>query len=324
MQRLVSLVALAAILTLSGWAQSSPAIAQLSGFDAPPAGRCADAANVGSTYDRLGNPSNGFVGRYFCQQTGASSLGTGSYGWVAVVQQPTTPTTGTLSVANGKAAVVSNSLTLAGTDSTTMTFPTTSATVARTDAANTFTGHQTIEGVTSTGATGTGNFVFATTPTLSTPILTTPTVTNPVINGPAPVACGATCSVATTQAGIVFLLNQAGGSAATLPASSGSGNIYKFRITVATTSAQDKILLTTTSDVIIGTATGENAGTAKVFVGNAGTFHSIQMPFAGSQPSGGFIGDSITCTDIAAGTYACDVTYQAGTTPTTPYSTSTT
>src|SRR5271166_6176254 len=61
--------------------------------------------------------------------------------------------------ASGKTLTVSNSLTLAGTDSTTMTFPSTSATIARTDAANTFTGHQTIEGVTSTGATGTGNFV---------------------------------------------------------------------------------------------------------------------------------------------------------------------
>ena len=35
-------------------------------------------------------------------------------------------------------------------------------------------GHVTIEGVTSTGATGTGNFVFATSPTLVTPILGTP------------------------------------------------------------------------------------------------------------------------------------------------------
>lgn len=69
-------------------------------------------------------------------------------------------------VASGKALTVSNSLTLAGTDGTTMTFPGTSATIARTDAANTFTGHQTIEGVTSTGATGTGNLVFATAPTL--------------------------------------------------------------------------------------------------------------------------------------------------------------
>lgn len=42
------------------------------------------------------------------------------------------------------------------------------ATVARTDAANTFTGHQTIEGVTSTGATGTGKFVFDTSPTFTT------------------------------------------------------------------------------------------------------------------------------------------------------------
>lgn len=80
----------------------------------------------------------------------------------------TQPTLGsTLAVANNKAFVVNNTLTLAGTDATTMTFPTTSATVARTDAANTFTGHQTIEGVTSTGATGTGNFVFDTSPTIA-------------------------------------------------------------------------------------------------------------------------------------------------------------
>jgi hypothetical protein len=72
-----------------------------------------------------------------------------------------------LSVVSGKTLTVNNSITVAGTDSTTMTFPSTSATIARTDAANTFTGHQTIEGVTSTGATGTGNFVFSASPTLT-------------------------------------------------------------------------------------------------------------------------------------------------------------
>lgn len=77
-----------------------------------------------------------------------------------------------------KSLTVSNTLTLAGTDSTTMTFPTTSATIARTDASNTFTGHQTIEGVTSTGATGTGKFVFDTTPTLVTPVLGVATATS--------------------------------------------------------------------------------------------------------------------------------------------------
>lgn len=60
------------------------------------------------------------------------------------------------------------SSTYTGTAGQTYTFPTTSATIARTDASNTFTGHQTIEGVTSTGATGTGKFVFDTAPQIST------------------------------------------------------------------------------------------------------------------------------------------------------------
>lgn len=68
------------------------------------------------------------------------------------------PLNGGTGVANSKNLTVSNSLTLAGTDSTTMTFPTTSATIARTDAANTFTGAST-----------------ATSWTFTTPILGTPT-----------------------------------------------------------------------------------------------------------------------------------------------------
>jgi hypothetical protein len=48
-----------------------------------------------------------------------------------------------LAIAAAKTLTVSNTLTLAGTDSTTMTFPSTSATIARTDAANTFTGAST-------------------------------------------------------------------------------------------------------------------------------------------------------------------------------------
>jgi hypothetical protein len=55
-------------------------------------------------------------------------------------------TSSTLAVADGKTFTASNSLTLAGTDSTTMTFPGTSATIARTDAAQAFTGNQTFNG----------------------------------------------------------------------------------------------------------------------------------------------------------------------------------
>ncbi len=58
-----------------------------------------------------------------------------------------------LSITAGKVLTVDNSLELAGTDGTKMTFPTTSATIARTDAANTFTGTQTFTGaVAATGA----------------------------------------------------------------------------------------------------------------------------------------------------------------------------
>ena len=66
-----------------------------------------------------------------------------------------TPTTGTLTIANGKTLTDNNSLTFAGTDGTTMMFPTTSASIARTDAAQTFTGNQTIPATICTANLGT-------------------------------------------------------------------------------------------------------------------------------------------------------------------------
>jgi hypothetical protein len=72
----------------------------------------------------------------------ASALTGKSYNKLSI----TAPATGaTLAITNLKTFSVSNSLTLAGTDSTTMTFPSTSATIARTDAAQTFTGIQTVQ-----------------------------------------------------------------------------------------------------------------------------------------------------------------------------------
>lgn len=52
----------------------------------------------------------------------------------------------TLTIANNKTLTVDHTLTFAGTDGTTMTFPSTSASVARTDAAQAFTGGQTFNG----------------------------------------------------------------------------------------------------------------------------------------------------------------------------------
>lgn len=79
--------------------------------------------------------------------SGVTYSGTQAFGAITATTfngNAITTGTGTLTLATGKTLTASNTLTLAGTDSTTMTFPTTSATIARTDAANTFTGVQTM------------------------------------------------------------------------------------------------------------------------------------------------------------------------------------
>lgn len=62
-------------------------------------------------------------------------------------------TAATITVANNKTFTVSNTITLAGTDGQTYTFPSTSATIARTDAANTFNGSQTVQNALSVAGT---------------------------------------------------------------------------------------------------------------------------------------------------------------------------
>lgn len=61
-----------------------------------------------------------------------------------------------VTVASGKVATINNTITLAGTDAQTYTFPSTSATIARTDAANTFTGIQSFNTAIVVGSGGTG------------------------------------------------------------------------------------------------------------------------------------------------------------------------
>lgn len=87
----------------------------------------------------------------------------------------TAPATGsTLTIADGKTLTANHSLTLAGTDATTMTFPTTNATIARTDAAQTFTGTQsfaTVQATTSFQETNgtSGNIANGATFTITVP-----------------------------------------------------------------------------------------------------------------------------------------------------------
>lgn len=138
-----------------------------------------------------------------------------------------------------------------------------------------------------------------------------------------PVAAGAAVTIPATAVNRTITLNAVAGSVVTLPAATGSGNTYTIIVTATTTSGAHKILAASSADFINGIAIGFTGSTAKVFAAAAATAHSIQMPFAGSQPSGGFIGDQFEVVDVAANLWNCNAVYQAGTTPTTPFSAAT-
>ena len=120
------IIALAVFLACCASAQQILAVTQQQGGGTPPAGNCAYGPQVGNFWNQIGGSTNG---AFVCEQTGNSTLPT--FAWVPIQLQPAgSGTTGTLAVANGKAAAISNSITLAGTDATTYTFPTTAITVS--------------------------------------------------------------------------------------------------------------------------------------------------------------------------------------------------
>lgn len=82
----------------------------------------------------LGTPSSGVV----TNLTGTASINING----TVNGNTFTTGTGTLTIGAGKTLTANNSIAFTGTDGTVMTFPTTSATIARTDGQNTFTGAQ--------------------------------------------------------------------------------------------------------------------------------------------------------------------------------------
>lgn len=144
-------------------------------------------------------------------------------------------------------------------------------------------------------------------------------------NGPVPNLVGATLAITPAMAGTTILLNTAAGSVATLPAATGTGNVYKFVVSTTASSNAHKILAASNTDFLCGNAVGHvAAGTTLSFSANSAATHSVQMPFAGTQPSGGFIGDEFEFTDIAPNLWAVNGIYESGTTATTPFSTATT
>lgn len=144
-------------------------------------------------------------------------------------------------------------------------------------------------------------------------------------NSPVPFAVGAARTAGTVN-GAVYALDTAAGSVLTLPAATGSGITLTAYVKTSATSNAHKILTSPITDKLIGRATGSiAAGTTLQFsAAAAAAYHSIQMPFAGTQPAGGLEGDIFFFTDVGAGLWLVEATYESGTTSTTPFSTATT
>lgn len=180
--------------------------------------------------------------------------------------------------------------------------------------------------------TGGATAVLSATSINSTPVVTIPgslTVTGSLTHTggsiQAPVPVGTSLALTSASAGATILLNTAGGSVATLPAATGSGASFTFVVTATATAAKHAILANSVSDFIVGIVTSNtnSTGALKGFQSAAATNHSIQMPFAGTQPSGGFIGDWFTLIDVAANLWEARGMYGAGTTATTCFSSAT-
>jgi hypothetical protein len=150
------------------------------------------------------------------------------------------------------------------------------------------------------------------------------TISGGARTGPLPALVGASLAITPSLAGATVLLSAATGSVATLPAATGTGNTYRFVVSVTASSNAHKILAASGSDFLNGIVMGQHTNAVLGFSSAAATNHSIQMPFAGTQPSGGFIGDWFDFTDTSPNVWSVKGMFQSGTTSTTPFSTATT
>ena len=158
--------------------------------------------------------------------------------------------------------------------------------------------------------------------TSASPTLTGTITVTGVTVGPAPIQATATTLTVTaaTHAGKVIMLNRAAGIAVTLPAASGTGNIYTFYVETTFTGAAT-IKAASASDSMSGTATlfADGGDTVVGFGAVSGTDDTIDM-LGTANSTGGIAGQSIVITDVASGKFQVVLTSDAGGTEATPFS----
>lgn len=120
------------------------------------------------------------------------------------------------------------------------------------------------------------------------------------------------------NAGRTMVLDIASGATATLPAASGTGNIYKFFVATTVTSNNYIIQVANSSDTMSGMAIVANDGgdTASIFETAANT-DTITM---NGTTTGGILGAQVEIQDVASNKFSVTVRTAATGTEVTPFS----
>lgn len=115
-----------------------------------------------------------------------------------------------------------------------------------------------------------------------------------------------------------LVFNRAAGVVVTLPAATGTGDVYKFYVNTTVTSNSYKVQVANATDVICGLAFGDDGDGEPANAWPSGaTSDTITMD---GSTQGGVKGDSIEIIDIASGLFSCTVFITQSGTEATPFS----
>ena len=128
----------------------------------------------------------------------------------------------------------------------------------------------------------------------------------------------ATLTVTEDYAGIVVCLNRAAGVTVTLPAATGTGNVYKFVVSTTVTTNADIVKVANASDSMIGRALacadgGNGVNGFEVASGN----DTITLD---GTTTGGYVGDTIEIVDIKTNVFLVNAYLNQTGTEATPFS----
>jgi len=133
---------------------------------------------------------------------------------------------------------------------------------------------------------------------------------------PVDVTAATVTITAKEHAGRVVTLSRAAGITATLPAATGSGNVYKFFVGTTVTSNNDIIEVANSTDVIQGVL-GIVTDIAGVVLNTAATTDTITM---NGTTTGGVIGSWVEVQDVASGFFSLTGSLISTGTEATPFS----